>query len=154
METNQWISIVRCVFWFCTCPRTIVFIGSRTGGMRISIGYDRGRFQRTCKNNGSGAGAKLKRTYCCGNPLICFHSAVCSQRRELRGQGGLVSRLLAVEVCCSIIRAVSADDIQLQRRSERLLILLPKPLLTAPRAKATHHPAPQRGQTTLSSVCG
>ena len=38
--------------------------------MRISNGSERGRFQRAYKYNGSGAGAKLKHTYYCGNPLF------------------------------------------------------------------------------------
>ena len=40
--------------------------------MRISNGSEKGKFQRTYKNNGSGAGEKLKRTFYYGNPLICF----------------------------------------------------------------------------------
>ena len=54
--------------------------------MRISNGSERGRFQRTYKNNGSGAGEKLKHTFYYGNPLIFFLGP--SSKPWAREQGG------------------------------------------------------------------
>ena len=59
--------------------------------MLISNGSERGRFQRTYKNNGSGAGEKLKRTFYCGNSLIFLEKLNSRwRRRDLGGYRGVL----------------------------------------------------------------
>ena len=62
------VKLVKKQWFWAECNETCYIGDPRIWNVCISNGSERGGFQRTYKNNGSGTGAKLKSLYYCGNP--------------------------------------------------------------------------------------